>query len=383
MKFNFHTLYNISFLSGVLCILFYYFYDISYMKYIFGVIGNIIFIYEVRDRKINRGLFILYILLLILIIATLTKSLIFSTTEGIGNIPMLTAHIGYSISIYKNRISLYVPLILFIITSFYIFYNLFIGLDPNEIFYTRSRNHISILLIYLVTLLYIFLVKNEFKLWLWPSIITFVLSFLAIGRAGIISALILVVCLFLFKLVFKLNNVRKTLTVILLSCATIVVIYVNIDDLLLFAYNDLRIAEMKYSEDIRLLITQNYISSVDNLEKLLFGFPYEQQTAFYGNHTLHNSYLKAHFRYGVYSILILFLIILALVKGIKELNIYVIFLIVICIRGITDTILIGESFDFIFYALLAIILSNETDSLRGSLKYLSKRKNAMQLIKDG
>lgn len=372
-----HISYNMLFLLGIISLLLFYMFDIFYLKLLFGVIGNILFFYEIKEKKIDKGIQILLTILFTLVLATITKSIVFTTLQGLGNIPILIAHIGYSISIYKNKISIIVPTFLFVASTIYISINLLLGIDANEIFITRSRNHISIILLYLSILLYLNLIINKYKIWIWPSLITFMLSVLSIGRSGILTSLILLVLISLVlfynflpklkKILAKITNIKLFFIPLLLMF--MIFILINIDTLISFFAFDLRLSEMKYSEDKRFLIDKAYILAVDNIINFLFGFPYEQLTTFYKGYTIHNSFLNAHFRYGLYSFIIFIFIIYALIKGLKELNIFVIFLIVICIRGISDAIFIGESFDFIFFSLLTVLL---TKRINFKLNYISK-----------
>ena len=144
-------------------------------------------------------------------------------------------------------------------------------------------------------------------------------------------------------------------------------LYINLDTVMTFIVTEFRINEMVYSEDVRLKITENYIGSVENYKELLLGFPYDQQTSFYGGYTLHNSYINAHFRYGIFAIFIFLLIIRAIICGLRGKYLYIVLITSILVRGITDTTIIGENFDFIFFGLLASLLklsrTNKTNKI--------------------
>ena len=108
--------------------------------------------------------------------------------------------VGYIFAyiIYNNKGSTWYLLIPFTFIATYICLRLLIDPNPNNVF-ERSRNYISFyLIITLIPYYFVNFIRNE-NVSILPSIICFILSFYSLGRSGIISSLILLLCVIYYS----------------------------------------------------------------------------------------------------------------------------------------------------------------------------------------
>lgn len=246
----------------------------------------------------------------------------------------------------------------------FLIYRMINSADGYLLFYSVSRNAISsLLLIWLIILYYIFS-KQDKKFPLRCIIVFFVSCFVANGRGGIISALMLLTfyCLYIIFDHLIHHNARWIPWMLLIY---FIVGYVFFHSDELFEKYLYRFTEYKSirSSEARIDAWRVYTKSVfKNPIYLIFGanpntfFQNSYLRALNGN--LHNSFLSLHSRLGsVALITICWRLYNALKKSLRRKEYILSILIVVCIvRSMTDTLFPGKIADvflllFVFYSI--------------------------------
>lgn len=257
------------------------------------------------------------------------------------------------------------------IYALYLIFRMITSPDGYLLFYSTSRNMLSSLLLIWLTILYFVFYNANKEIPLRCIIIFFVGCFIANGRGGIISALILLAfyCLYItfsHLMYHRARWIPWTILLYFLVCYT----FLHSHDLFekyLYRFTDFQSIR---SSEARIDAWRLYIKSIfENPFYLIFGG--NAKTIFSGsylyalNGNLHNSFLSLHSRLGcVAFISICWQLCSALKKSITNRKYTLFILIIVClIRSMTDTLFPGKIADiflwlFIFYS----ISSDEYDS---------------------
>ncbi len=217
--------------------------------------------------------------------------------------------------------------------------------DMNAIFSDSSRNYVSIMLMFSLTLYYL---KAKGRIKILPALMTFILCVIAIGRGGIISSGILLVSIILIKL-YKERKRPFFLFVVFLLLLIILIYMLIITNSDIFSMSNMfdGFAERGMSDNGRLSIWIAYLLKCkESSMYILCGAPLStipEIVRFEGN--IHNSVLCIHAYNGVlFLALIILLIVYSFCRAIKEKNfLYVVCFISFIVRGLTDSVFWGGS----------------------------------------
>lgn len=181
----------------------------------------------------------------------------------------------------------------------------FVGLE-NELL-VNSRNYVSFFVILYSFPYYVHCSDNNTSPSLIPSIVCVVISVLAIGRAGIISSLVMMI------VVLYINNTtskRASLYRFLFFIIIMILVFVLDFDLFFDSYFS-RFSEVGMDSYGRSTCVKEYLSSLMNPINLLFGTPVNtlRHTMTFQGGSLQNSYLALHAHEGIYGFFLIYLFI--------------------------------------------------------------------------
>ena len=207
----------------------------------------------------------------------------------------------YGAGLYFSRVKenlVIIKILLVSITIIFCFY--FVNTIPQTHWVTHSQNHISVIIIFLTGMYYLNILNiGEKSLPIYPAIVAFSISVMAIGRSGI-----LVSPLFFLGLILahaKKGYIIKT--IFLISFVLIVAWY-------LFESNNLyryiifnRFYDVGIDSEARTMIIDYWKNNVMYVKSFLFGVDLTSLKKIY-QLSSHNSFISIHSRFGIGSIII-------------------------------------------------------------------------------
>jgi len=135
--------------------------------------------------------------------------------------------------------------------------------------------------------------------------------------------------------------------------------------------------------DPRIFIWSNYFNNLD-VVKVFFGAnvhtdPWPDGAIYAYNY--HNIFIHLHLQTGVFLIVFCILICSALVKFCRTNKLFFVLLLAICLRGMTDTFLFFESWDFIIYFFIYQFMRNSYLSIKFDKRRSESRSDLTSLLK--
>jgi len=336
--------------------------------FIWLTIGYVGFSFIIFRKNIK----VKYIFLLFFILLSMLFSSIFTHNIELLGIFFNIQYLGISFILYEFKLD--VKPIIFLIYFYIIFflYQIFIGVDPNNLFLS-SRNEISTVLLNVIVIYYITKYKNNDTINTLPLLFAFIISIWSVSRSAIVSMVMLVIGLVIYKLfndkIFLKNKYNKKkiiiifLKIIVLLFFIFIIVYIptnfNVDHMLI---GNLRnnyqklINRIKYESFIsssRIRIIYSYMNEVSkSFKNLFFGVNMSDTKVFssYSNN-LHNSFLTAHTYYGLLGFLGLLLMIGNTFKNYYKQKkwLYIILLTTVLFRASIDIIAFPGYLDSVIY----------------------------------
>ena len=303
--------------------------------------------------------------------AFLISSLFVFRTDRIGHVLLfIFMNFGIALILLRSHVYSKGAYLIFYALAYYMTLLILTGVDPNEALEVVSRNGISEMMIVASVCLYI-IQKNEGKdIDLKPAFITLLISIWGIGRSGIISSLVLFVGLLIIKMSYRKFYIYTILFVLFVA-------FLCFDKLLSFGSDNFFIGPAiefyvvrmrEVGPDSRFALWANYFNNLDFF-RFIFGAnvltdPWPDGAIHAYNY--HNMFIHLHLQTGLMAIVVYIFIISALIKFWKTNKLFFILLLTICLRGMTDTFLLFESWDFslyffIYYFLRDVYLLKKAD----------------------
>ena len=347
------------------------FFDYGILTYLGIFFGLIIFIYQIIKCPIPIN--IIFYIILIFFIAYLT---FINNGFSIGTIflPHTISCVGIAWRIYNKGINHNFILTLFYVLIInYLLQVLFLDVRVGQI-YSNSRNHISVLFLNLFSLIVISSYINNKTISLLPVLLLLISSITAVGSTGILASLII----FGGYVINKFKNYKFS---ILIVCAVLLALLMNeiwpYVGLVIGKFyepnEDMYLKLVKplpefFTDNIRIKILLKYVESLD-IYSLFFGAKLDTNILSSLDpdrdiKNLHNSFLLLHSRGGFFSFIYLIVVLLAIVRHLKNNFFLGICLISIFVRSLGDTTLFaGGHFEYIFVYLIlfqfkTVILNN-------------------------
>lgn len=314
------------------------------------------------SRKIPLKNLVFYQLMISLVIAFLLSSLFVAREDRIIHVLLfILINFGIALLLVRGNILGLGAYLTFYPMALYMASMILRGVDPNVALEVVSRNGISELMIICCVCFYIVASKNHTPIDIKPAFFTLLISIWGIGRSGIVASLFIFVGLCFLK--FKLK--KWHFFVILLILAWLFNFFLDEVLLILTNFNlfgnaiDFLISRNNSGPDSRFDIWANYFNNL-NVFRFFLGanvltdpWPEGQRLAY----NYHNMFIQLHFQTGLVAIVIYMLMFLALLKFWKMNRMYFILFFAICLRGMTDTFMFFESWDFVFYFFIFYYLS--------------------------
>jgi len=270
-------------------------------------------------------------------------------SQGFAFFPIIFSSVGIALWIYRTSIiykRLHLSLSLFLIIFIVSYVLIIFSLQLNIVDYTRaSRNHISVAVLALSSYYCIVRKQNNVSINFSIPAIVLITSFISVGTAGIISALI-----FLSGFLFGKD---KQAAVLVIITGLVVVYFKEVIDLAYVVDSNL-VSKFDFDrltrDDTRYTIIDIYFSNI-SLKEILFGKSFDSLLWYtrVGNKAvwsdnLHNSYLLLHAKIGILIVpfcVIIFLTLSRLIK--KDSSILFLFLAVL-VRAFSDTVVFAHGY---------------------------------------
>lgn len=226
------------------------------------------------------------------------------------------------------------------------------GMELNEVFVNASRNTFSILSISFTIIYYFILLLGNRKINLLPSFLSLIISFMAVGRSGMISSFLLFVAL----AILILNSHAKWLKVLIVSGSFLCCLLLVTSSSFLLSVDDIEQLDHLLNDGVedgsRESIFQEYVEGL-NVYNMIVGYNYTNlPVMIHFEMNPHNSYIRFHHLAGIVALYYLFLIIKSAHFLYKKSKINFIFLCVLLLRGLTDSVFFFSGFDFLIFLFL-------------------------------
>jgi len=314
--------------------------------YISVVLGSFLFITEIKSfsiPKIARSYTIIMFLGWGFVLFNNNIS------QGFAFFPIVLSSVGIALWIYRTskiykRLHLWLSLFLICFIVFYVLIIFFLQLNIAE-FTNASRNHVSVAVLTISSYYCIVRRQNNVSINLVIPIFVLILSFISVGTAGIICALI-----FLSGFIFG-KNKHSLILVILIGLSI-----VNFPKIIDLAYEvDENIVnkfefERLTGEDTRYSIIYFYFSNI-SLKEIFFGKPFDdlfwfvlKENKVIYSYNLHNSYLLLHAKIGILIIPVFTIIFLMLIKLIKKDSLVLFLFLAVLARAFSDTVVFAHGY---------------------------------------
>lgn len=222
--------------------------------------------------------------------------------------------------------------------------------DSENILTISSNNYVSVLLVLSVAMYYIPFEWNGRKMQVFdliPAFLTFVLSVLASGRGGMISAALLLVCIIAIYFMDKLKVYSKVVLIFIIAIGLFVGIEVAFGGILTDKIMSLGNWKTKgVASNSRLRLWRAYWNkSIESPLYFILGSPLSDiPYAMKFNRNCHNSFIQLHAYSGIFSLIIMFVyMIRSAVLYIKNHHLILFsMLLVLFVRGMTDKFIFAQ-----------------------------------------
>lgn len=315
------------------------------------------------STKIPRENWIVYFFIGLLAVTYIISSLSNLRLYRMGNeLLFIFFNFGIALILLGKHVYSYGAYLVFYVLAFFMFFLILIGADPNEVLKVVSRNGISEMMIYACVSLYIIQTNEEKKIDLKPAFFTLLISIWAVGPSGIIASFVLFIGLLLIRVSYG----KSFICFILFILLTIFLMY---GELLFFSvdnpffgqaishYLERNLAD---GSDPRFAIWVNYFNNLDAF-RVFFGVnpltdPWSDGALYAYNY--HNMFIQLHQKTGLMAILICLILLFALHNLWGTNKVFFVLLFAICLRGMTDSFMFFESWDYILYFFIFYFLRN-------------------------
>lgn len=307
---------------------------ITLLMFVLGTIAYGMSFLKTTNFSLNFKYTIFNLLLLLLGILNLYYTNILNILAYLNTF-FVYGGLGLLILNYRPNQKILKILNLFLIAFFFI--SIILGSDPNLIL-IYSRNYISVVLMYSISLLFIAydgeVTSTNVLFYLFAALIV---SIMAVGRGGIISFTVAVIAYLLF--LYSKQRSRNYLWLIFITTLIVMVLLIfiipNMEEIFPQFY------QRSVSQEPRVDIWESYWDSISGKPgQVLIGSQSQFFSTRYGYFdNLHNSYLTVHHRYGLLGVVFLITGLLrTLIFSIKqrEYNILTMIILVI-VRSMFDT----------------------------------------------
>jgi len=363
-KINMNLIFSIVLFLYFFLIFLDYLYDVGILRYI-NLALSLSVIYFIFGRVNNNTNSILSILLLVIL---MMASSLYNGNKNLFGVLFSTSYFLVGIIIIHTKLNYKIFKFSFFIHSVMLLFFLLTNKNANEIFENISRNYISVIMLMQYSLLYLSFYMNNKKINMIPSLVVLIVSILSMGRAGIISALILFVGNFILSIknhILSIKNHRISILIklkkarsLILVLSLIILFIVFSDQIISLDNVEVAINRMNnidITNNPRSEIIREYFRNASSLGSFLWGVNVSQVPLFqYWNLNLHNSFLHLHADFGILGFsFIIFGLIKKSLHFIKNGEWFLLVLLLsIVVRSLTDKVAFSGIYDSLFVALI-------------------------------
>lgn len=310
------------------------------------VLGAIIsFYYFVKEK----GTSLLKIILGILIFSSLFTAFI-GDNYRLEDYILSLCYFGLGIIPLKHKLNYKIFLYFSLVIIFFFGIQMFSGLFPDEVFPRVSRNFISVLLLIGCSYHFISSYQNERRPLFLIIMSTLILSIWATGRAGIISAAIL---LLFYPITLKVKNSYKVFFIIIIILLSIF-LYFFFENLL-YDFGLGRFKAMGLDSDRNTINADYFKASFNSFRNLIFGAPFKSIPSIIEVElNPHNAFIRLHAFYGLFAfVIIIIMIISSFIGFLKNKNyLFISLFLSLLIRSYLDSTAFHGPLDPILYFLI-------------------------------
>lgn len=332
-------------------------------------------------HKVNRRISALIVLMIFLAIAEVAFSEGILATQYIWDLGIC---MPVSLAMYyAKRVNLEKWIALYILVTMYLLFRLVTSPDHYTIFYSHSRNYISVFEIFLMFMATVAAYKNKRELPGWMYYSTAIVCVLSIGRGGILAGFVLL-GFHILQNISKEKNSKKTIkiAIILVVAALVVVAFFIFGDAIIqrffprFTGSGVSGDSSDIAVSKRLLMWSGYINECfqSTKEFLLGADPYPIVLRFHYriDFNLHNSFLMTHVFYGIIGLMGIILYSIRFIRQfIKVKSEMAVIFISFLVRALTDHCFPGKlSAIILWYSIFYVV-----DNLRKKQRRLKVKTN--------
>ncbi len=307
---------------------------------------------------------------LLVIITSLLSSVFFSwMLMGNNNLmDLVSSLLALCLGYYMARITISrkVTMGIFAFFSCTILVRFLLTRSVDSIFLRTSRNSISAFLILAAALFYSTYQSGE-RVSIIPAMITFLFSCIGIGRGGVISSFVLLVGIIMITVFSKKKpSILQILIVFISLCIFVYLISNHYEGLFSSAVNRLLSQNLLQNERNGILY-QYFMNIKNNKTYLLWGVPStEIALVDYLNGNFHNSFLTLHSKFGIVGFISIAVLLVTATKNCiyNHKWLYLLLLVVISLRMLTDGLAFVGLYDSLFYYMTFLcIMDNSTTDI--------------------
>ena len=269
----------------------------------------------------------------------------------------------FAVFVYRSRFDLHILNVFFGIIASYFLLSIVGGRSLDQLL-DSSQNFVSVIMMTSSSVLTVITYRQTGKIIIWPSVITTLLSVLAIGRGGILFS----TCMLLgvvYSANVKFFNKHKLIAYILLGVVVAVVLlsFNRIASL----YESLAVFERLQSRGLhdywREHLMEEYLGHMD-LGTVFFGYDYSTNPEFnFLDNNPHNSFIRLHSFMGILAFPLLICAIIVLCRFLTRRHLLFFFLFLSLLgRSYTDIMWFFMCYDFVFF--LFILLGTQDGARR-------------------
>lgn len=364
--------------------------------------GCLLFIYTILYKKDDKRIWWV-VLLAIMLSFCLILSSMYNHNASIKEVLWIWSYMGAALALVSFEIDSRWVSVLFYVLAGYFFLCIIMRRSVHYILYSTSRNGISLLMIFMALLLYICRKSNQMKIVYLPATFNLIISVWALGRAGILTAVLFWCGIVIYGLVVgKGKNCKELLGnigLLVIAIFLLVGVFPTNESLYLEKKNTIEMDSASINKKIEQNIPENKNGMVQSknetfisrfseyglksvriniwseyLEKTLdsgknFFLGVDCSTGKYlGTYKQpHNSYLELHAKFGIIGfIIVMTLLIKTFFLLYREREwLWLIIFVTCAIRAMLDWVAFPGSIDVIFWFLILknILMKRESKKL--------------------
>lgn len=310
--------------------------------------------------KFDKNQLVLMSVVVLLLTVGMVSNVLFSLNQD--SIPYWFAHVlsvilAFRVACITGISKLMASLPLLVLEMIYLI-KIFLGIPPSEWLEVNSENFVFVSLLIALSFYVVAFRGKEYSFFLFFQllIITYI-SLNAGGRSGILISGLLLLS-FIYCYLYRVWNISIVLLAVFSVAIGLGGIYsINFESILSIDYLA-RFSERGLQSNARFIILSEYIDQLVVFGDYLFGVPSTGifSISRYG-FNLHNSYLTLHSQLGILVVfMFLFLIVALFVKGLLELNFYIIVVLLLCLRATVDSYIFSGRADWVMYTFIFLFI---------------------------